>query len=278
MVSENDEFIPIDTTFIDTLGYYYFYQLLEGKYTIKVRLDEESVSYGQYMPTYLGNTLSWEQAEHITLDATNWECDINLIRSEGIPFGKGVIVGKMLYDTLISHPLVPAHDIEVVLLGAEGSHITTKMSDLQGDFEFSELAYGTYQLLPDVAGVPVLPVFITISEEDPVAEDFSLVISPFDVTYLGIGDPEESTTLLNNLYPNPATEWINLEMEMEKAADVEVMILGPMGRCLSTQSYALDKGEQKLIINLSMLSSGYYQVLIKSEEKTGLAGKIIVAK
>jgi hypothetical protein len=162
MVTEDDQFIPLDTTTIDTLGYYYFYQLIEGKYTTKARLHEESAYYGQYIPTYLGNTLVWEESEEVTMDHTNWECNINLIQSEGIPSGYGRIDGLMMYDTSqVNSPLMPAGDVEVVLLGVEGAHITCRVSDLLGGFHFSNLAYGTYQLYPDVAGVPTSAMFIT---------------------------------------------------------------------------------------------------------------------
>ena len=182
-----------------------------------------------------------------------------------------------MYDTLISHPLVPANDIEVVLLGAQGSHITCKMSDLQGDFIFSELAYGTYQLYPDVAGVPVASVFITISEEDPVAGDFSLVITPFDVTYLGVDDPEPIASMVN-IYPNPAKESVIVDFEMEKSGEVELLILDIMGRCLFIGSEGHVKGSNRIQVDISSLPSGLYQLMFKSEESLEFAGKIIISK
>ena len=279
LITEDEQYIPIDTAVIDTLGYYYFMQLLEGKYVTKARLDEGSSFYGQYIPTYLGNVLAWDQAEKITLNQTNWECDINLIPSDGIPMGKGTINGQMLYDTsLVNNPLVPAGDIEVVLLGVEGTHITCKVSDLQGDFEFPELAYGTYQLFPDVAGVPVTSVFITISEENPVADDFSLVISKQNVTYLGINDPEQSKGMITGLYPNPATDWVNLNIEMKSTALAEIMIIDPSGRCAFRQSTRLTEGGQHLELDVSRLSAGIYQLVVATGGSTVSATKLIIAE
>jgi hypothetical protein len=181
----------------------------------------------------------------------------------------------MMYDTLTSHPLVPAGDIEVVLLGVEGSHITCKMSDLQGTFIFPELDYGTYQLFPDVAGIPVSSVYITISEEQPVAEDFSLVISPFNVTYLGISDPESSIESVKSLYPNPAKDVLNLEVTMKEAAEAEVMIIDPSGRCLLYQESSLDKGNQKILLDIGSLSAGFYEVYFRTDKQSGVTAKFI---
>jgi hypothetical protein len=253
-------------------------QLPEGKYITKARLDANSAFYGEYIPTYFGDVLAWEQAVPVTLNTTNWECDISLIQSVGIPFGKGEIVGSMLYDTLISHPLVPADDIEVVLLGVEGSHLTCKLSDLYGTFEFSDLAYGTYQLFPDVAGIYNTPVYITISENKPVADDFSLVINLENVTYLGINDPEPSIVSVHSLYPNPAKDFINLEFEMKVASEVEIIIVDPAGRCMLVNNASLDKGEQNVRLNINDLATGFYQVYMIAGHEAGWMGKFIVAE
>jgi hypothetical protein len=276
MINEESVYIPIDTAVIDTLGYYYFYQLIEGNYTTKARLDEGSAFYGQYIPTYLGNVLAWDNSVRLELTANNWECDIHLIESAGIPSGKGQIVGQMLYDTsLTNNPLVPAGDIEVVLMGVEGSHITCKVSDLGGSFTFPNLAFGTYQLYPDVAGVPTSPVYVTISEDKPVAEDFSLVISEEQVTYLGIGGPDTPIGSVTSLYPNPCRDVMRVDIEMQQNASVRIMIIDPSGRVAEQQEKSLSKGNHELTVDVSNLANGFYQVMIISEGETGFAGKFI---
>jgi hypothetical protein len=276
MVTEDDQFIAIDTAVIDTLGYYYFYQLIEGKYTTKARLHEESAYYGQFIPTYFGNTLIWEESEEVTLGPTNWECNINLIQSEGIPSGNGRIDGQMMYDTSqVNSPLMPAGDVEVVLLGVEGAHITCKVSDLQGDFQFSNLAFGTYQLYPDVAGVPTAAMYITISENKPVADDFSLVISEEEVTYLAIGEPESPVGQVSSLYPNPARDQLKVSIGMKNQADVTVMIVDAAGRCIQRSDQALREGNTDLSLDVSQLRAGFYQVVILTGGSPAYTGKFL---
>jgi len=265
-ITDANQFIPIDTAVIDTeLGYYYFHQLIPGRYTTKARLLEESAYYGQYIPTYLGNTLDWQQADAVALAETNWECDINLIQSSGIPMGSGQIIGQMMYDTAqIATTLMPAGDVEVVLLGGEGSHITCKVSDLLGGFQFANLAYGTYQLYPDVAGVPTSTMYITISENKPVADDFSLVITEEEVSYLAINEPESPVSTVSSIYPNPAKDHLKLDLTAKQKAEVAILITDAAGRCVYSTPASLSVGNSSLDLDVSSLRAGFYQLVILS--------------
>ena len=276
MVEDNGEFILLDTAVIKDYGYYIFHTLAEGKYTTKVRLQKQSAYYGQYIPTYLGNLLEWNHAEVRLVDNTYWDFDINLIHSDGIPSGKGQIVGQMLYDTsTISSPLVPAEDVEVVLLGVEGTKITCKLSDLQGNFDFPDLAFGTYQLYPDVAGVSTPPVYVSISESNPVAENFSLVISTDEVTYLGITNPTGAVENITSLYPNPAIDQIRLNISMKRSETYEVMVVDMAGHCIQKGTQTLLKGDNELNMDVSSLSPGLYQVILSSDGVYRFNGKFL---
>ena len=82
---QDNNLVPIDTTTIDTeLGYYWFYEVPEGKYITKARLESNSVLYGQFVPTYYQSSINWQQAETVELDDNNFELDITLIPSLGI--------------------------------------------------------------------------------------------------------------------------------------------------------------------------------------------------
>lgn len=276
-ITDDNQFIPVDTAVIDTLGYYLFHQLIEGKYTTKARLHEESAFYGTYIPTYLGNTLNWAQSQAVVLDHTNWECDIHLIQSEGIPTGSGRIMGQMMYDTAqVSSPLIPAGDVEVVLLGEQGAHITCRVSDLQGDFEFSNMAYGTYQLYPDVAGVTTSPMFITISEDEPVAGGFSLVISEEEVTYLSIGENAEDLFGASGcIYPNPAYDHVKLSVGLARPAQVRVMVIDASGRCVQYDGLEMKEGDNDLNLNVSTLAPGAYHLVLTTADGAGRSLKFV---
>jgi len=269
--------IPLDTTKIDTLGYYYFYQLPVGKYLTKARLQSTSVMYGQFMPTYLGNVFDWNYAQEIVLsDTNNFECDIRLLPSAGITSGAGQIIGQITYDTsLVERSPIPAGDIEILLLNGQGTSLTCGLSDLEGYFDFSNIDNGTYQLFPDVAGISTTPMYVTISEDNPLSGDVKLVIFPGEITF---SIPENISTFVNQaflIYPNPVTDQARISIEVLKASNMTVMITDLLGRVISKQDRLLPEGSQEIILPVRDLPAGLYEMVLIPEDKVMISGRFL---
>jgi len=163
-----DQPVPIDTAKIDEFGYYYFYQIREADYIIKSRLAANSVEYGNFIPTYYGDDHIWNNAGVLHVNGENWTYHINLITSDGLNNGTGNIQGQILYDTnTITTDYTPANDIEIILLNGSNTCLTCKLSDLDGQFDFNNIAFGTYQIYPDVTGIKSDPMYIPLLS-DPV--------------------------------------------------------------------------------------------------------------
>jgi PKD repeat protein len=269
--------IPLDTAQIDTLGYYYFYQLPEGKYLTKARLQSASVLYGQFMPTYLGNVFVWNDAQEIVLsDTNNFECDIRLLPSDGITSGAGQIVGQIIYDTsMVERSPIPAEDIEIMLLNGQGTPLTCGLSDRDGNFNFSSIDNGTYQLFPDVAGISTTPMYVTISEDIPLAGDVKLVIYPQQITF---SVPEHISTFVNQaflIYPNPVSDQARISIQVIKASNMTVRITDLLGRVICTQDSRLPEGSQEIILPVRDLPAGLYEVVLIPEDKVMMSGKFL---
>jgi len=276
MYDEDNKLIPIDTTVIDTLGYYYFYQLPEGKYITKSRLQAASSLYGQFIPTYIGDVYVWNQAHVITLENDNWECDIHLIQSVAATPGEGKIIGQINYDTSRSvNSIVPAGNIEIVLLNEQGSCLTCGLSDMEGYFQFSNLAYGTYQLYPDVAGIRNDNMLVTISEEKPIASDVSLVINYEEITFSVNEHQSEYVDGAAMIYPNPAQDKARLILDMKKSSSVHLVVADLGGRVINQFDATLDQGIHELTLDVSNLSAGLYQVVIIPQDGVKLTSKLI---
>jgi hypothetical protein len=269
--------IPLDTTPFDTYGYYYFYQLPEGKYLTKARLQSSSALYGQFMPTYFGDVFDWQEAQEIILsDTDNWECAINLLPSVGITSGEGQIFGQITYDTsLVERSPIPAGDIEILLLNGEGTPQTCGLSDMEGNFYFSNITYGTYQLFPDVAGISTTPMYVTISEDKPLDSEVSLVIYPQQITF---SIPENISTFIDKaflIYPNPVSDQVRISMQVLKASNMTVMITDLLGRVICRQDNQLPEGSQEIILPVRDLPAGFYEVIIIPEDKVMISGKFL---
>lgn len=272
----NDELVPLDTVPIDTLGYYYFYALPPGKYITKARLQAESDLYGQFMPTYIGNVYVWEQATVIMLEKDNWECHITLLPSAGISSGQAEIIGQIAYDTNRSvQGLIPAGNIEILLLDALGSHLTCGLSNAEGYFVFTGMPYGTFQLFPDVAGISTSPMFVTISEGEPLVIHVSMVIFSEEIVF-SVSEPVSS--FINNtflLYPNPVRAQARISLEMKKPSRLTLFVTDLLGRAVQREVYMLDEGMQNIVLDLQSLPAGGYQLMLIPEDYRIISGKFL---
>ncbi|HOX78980.1 MAG TPA: PKD domain-containing protein [Bacteroidales bacterium] len=277
LYDDHNNLIPVDTTRIDTLGYYFFYEVPVGKYLTKTRLESNSVHYGQFMPTYFRNAIDWNDATPIIVDDNdNWECDINLRPSAGLGAGSGEILGQISYDTsLVVRTLVPAGNIEIVLMDAKGGCLTCTLSDMEGYFLFNDLAYGTYQLFPDVAGVTSTPMYITISEENPALDDISLVIYPGEITFSINENVSDYVGNAMMVYPNPVNDQARLSVEIKKNTTATVVITDIAGRMVYRQETRLSEGMQNIVIPVRDLQKGIYQVTLIPEDRVLVSGKFL---
>jgi hypothetical protein len=275
---KDNNLILLDTTEVNTLGYYYFYEVpVGGKYITKARLQESAALYGKYMPTYFRNAYDWNDAEEIIInDADNWECDIWLRPSSGIESGDGRILGQISYDTsLVIRTPVPAEEIEIMLLSAQGNFLTCNLSNGEGYFDFSNIPFGTYQLFPDVAGISTTPMYVTISEEKPVENDVILVIFPNEITF---SVKENTSDFVDNamlLYPNPVTDQAKIAFEVKKTSNMSIMVTDITGRTVYCKENQLQQGTQEIILPVHDLPAGMYQVILIPEDKVTVTGKFL---
>lgn len=273
----HNNLIPLDTTPINTLGFYYFYELPVGKYLTKTRLQSGAELYGQFMPTYFGDVFDWQEAQEIVLsDTNNFECDIWLLPSAGITSGEGLITGQITYDTsLVERAPIPAGDIEILLLNGQGESLTCKLSDTEGNFNFGDIPFGTYQLFPDVAGISTTPMYVTISEGDPLDNQVSVVIYPQQITFSISENISAFVDQAFLIYPNPVSDQARISLEVKKTSKMTVMITDLTGRVISRQDNHFSAGSQEIILPVGNLPAGFYEVLIIPEDKVMISGKFL---
>jgi PKD repeat protein len=278
---ENDNLVLLDTTKINTeLGYYTFYEVPVGKCLTKARLQSGAELYGKYMPTYFRNAYDWNYAEEIEIDdSDNYECDIWLRPTTGLQTGDGQIIGQISYDTsLVNRTPVPAGEIEIILLNAQGNFFTCVTSNSDGYFDFSNIPFGTYQLFPDVAGISTTPMYVTISADKPLENNVNLVIFPNEITFSVNEHVSAFVDKAMLLYPNPVTSQARISIQVKKNSSVNVLITDMTGRTVYSQDNQLPEGTQEIILPVRDLPAGMYQVLIIPEDKVMSSGKFLKSK
>ncbi len=274
---EHDNLLPLDTAVIDTLGFYCFQAVPEGKYITKARLQTSAMLYGQFMPTYFRNAYDWNDATVIVMnEASNFECDIWLRPSTAVQSGDGMITGQISYDTsMVNRTLIPAEAIEIILLDAQGNFYTCVTSNDDGIFDFSNIPFGTYQLFPDVTGITTQPMYVTISADKPVDDNILMVILPNGIIFSVNENISSYMDQAMILYPNPVAEQVRLAFQVKKASGFSVQITDINGRTVISRDVSLPRGEQELVLPLRELPAGIYQVILIPEDKVAVSGKIL---
>ncbi len=262
-IDSTDYTIPVDTVSVDTLGYYSFFEVPSGYYYVKIQPKKVSELYGSLLPTYYGNVIFWEDATKIKHDHTDWGYHIYFVEGAGLDVGDGNISGNVKYIGISdgSNYDLPAQGIDIYVIDEENQTLISHYSDLNGAFEFPEVALGTYWLYPEVTGLNQKKVQVEVTVEDPDVSDIEIILIPGNVD--GIGEGYENAAHLNTLglpYPNPAVDWVNINIEVNGRQTATVEVFDLQGKQLLSRQFQFQDGQNTLRLNTASLERGIYIV------------------
>lgn len=240
--------VDIYADMVGELGWYEFSGLASAQYITKAEPAPGSDYYDDYLPTYYGDVIHWEEATVINLLQGTDDADIHLVAVTAAPSGPGSISGSIENGE-------KTEGVPVILQTTAGTVVmTTTATD--GTFSFSDLAYGTYQVYAEIAGKSVYPHTFTLDEANPEATDIKMVILENSIVFLGISDSEifENEPLI---FPNPVTESVYLNINIKKPALVEISVVDAYGRIVSEEQHQIS-GHRNIGINVNGLQKGLY--------------------
>jgi hypothetical protein len=93
-----------------------------------------------------------------------------------------------------------------------------------------------------------------------------------------IPPPKPPTPVPNawQLYPNPATDLLYIDVPDSSAASLEVRIANASGQIVSRGNYAVS-AQHRAELNIGMVAAGFYQVLVTHQQQK-FSGKLIVMR
>jgi hypothetical protein len=169
--TEAGAFPALDTASINAEGTYSFNDVEQGLYLVQCVPD--AVAFPLSIPIYYPGVVLWEDAVGIGTSCDSIDTD-----GPGLIFntGPGEISGTIGQDPeggrLRSDDLLPYEGVNVFLQdSASGEWRGYQVSDVLGEYSFSDLGFGTYYVYPDVAGIPIIEARkVVIDELSPTAE------------------------------------------------------------------------------------------------------------
>jgi hypothetical protein len=202
--TEVGAFPALDTASINVEGIYSFNNVEQGLYLVQCVPD--AVAFPLSIPIYYPGVVLWEDAVGIGTSCDSIDTD-----GPGLIFntGSGEISGTIGQDPnggrLRSDDLLPYEGVNVFLQdSASGEWRGYQVSDVLGEYTFSDLGYGTYYVYPDVAGIPIIEARkVVIDELSPTAEGINFQMNEDGVLDVEGFEFEPIITLGENV------EWTN---------------------------------------------------------------------
>jgi len=233
---------PMQEIVFNEFGYYYFYQIPEGDYYIKVVPHESLQIAHNYFPTYLGNEIFWQDAYLINVYESNWELDIHLEEAPGPQSGPCSLSGNVF--NLQNYQCVEG--VEIILLNENMTAVHYDLSDEEGAFGFNELDYGNWYLQGEICGYLSEPMLISFDENNNEIEDLEIYVDPI----VGITKHQINDVFWGSPFPNPADDEIFIDSQSLQSSTVNIQLFDIMGHQISTYKTFLEKGNSSLNIPL----------------------------
>lgn len=274
---------PVDTARFDTLGYFYFIDIIEGDYKVKIMPTANSSYALNSTPTYYDHHLFWDVSQNINLNAHTFSADVDMIMLNQSN-GSGVVNGLLYYDnstsTSYSYPPGSSPVLEnkeiYVLEKATGNPVRFTRTAPDGSFSIDNIPYGTYEVYADYPGKYCQAVDVTISANNTVIDSVKLKISDDQISGVVI-DKIDNPAIIGEAYPNPSRDIFNLPVKLLSATDVELSVQTINGQEVFHAHRQLMPGKQNLKLDLSGLEKGIYLLNVKtSDNQANSRQKLII--
>lgn len=257
-------------------GYYVFTEKPEGEYIARIDLLPDSFEYGNYAPVYHNNATNWTSADVFILDNDEeFAININLKQLDEIQTGIGYIDGKVEAGLDCDQDLKFEGEL-IYLLNSVNKIISYTYTDNEGNFLFDGLGFGSYGIRAEITGKSTQSAYFQLDETNSSHSGL-----PLEVNCNAYVDIEEkifdNDFFIKNIYPQPASDHISIDLQIDKSSIIKIEIIGIDGRRVWTSKLNAINGNQTIDLNIEAINSGLYILKISDVQNTAFStGKIII--
>ncbi len=276
-VQSNGTWIPVDTTLaMDSSGVflYQFNGLPSASYAVMAELTPNSPQGQLFFPTYVGNTVNWNNAILIYLSSgtSTLPWSINMVNFLALPSGTGSITGNVLRGNLrvTSGNMT---NVTVQLLDPSLLPIRTSRTDAQGQFNFADLPMGTYNVHIDWPGRPCTPQSVTLMAGQNSINGVNFTMNRGNIL-TSVQEPFSGN--VERVYPNPVRDQLFAEVNLTADGAYQLEIYNISGQRMTQETRNLLRGNQRLEIPTQELSAGLY--LMRLTDPRGVSTQWKVSK
>lgn len=267
-----------------TQGYYKFESIPTDVYQIYIIPDFniDTIYTPIYFPTYLGNSLNWQEGYFVVLNCDLFNADVQLKSNNSIFYGSQEISGQILLDPSANYESsilcvdwesgemfqeINASNLPIILLNEQYLPVQYTISDENGFFTFKNIPYGKYYVYPEKSGLTTTPFSI-----DVIYTNSNNFIN-FSLTRNSI----TGNSIINNfnvnplIYPNPTSDYITIALP-ENVSNVHYQLMNIFSQEIVNNGIINSNNQKVYLTNYS--KGNYLLILKKNDEVVGY--KIIV--
>ena len=279
---EDARAVQIESTGSD--GAFRFEKVMKGEYYLYALPDTNNPDNA--VPGYYANKLRWQSAYLLPVDADVYDIDIQLPSTDfQLPVGEGSISGHMVlpqnskFNSDIYCTPWFDYNNEIFCRGGLSNvtvllfnHTKSKLLDYTltdelGDFYFSRLPYGAYVVDAEKAGF--LSIASPIINLSPEYKNETGVVLEITQHKIGIYfDSNESTTSSTTVFPNPATNEINIPYSNPLFLSLRIDIYDIYGNMALVRDIPSGNISSVYNIDISGLSPGLYFGKVNNSNQT----------
>jgi len=254
--------VPVDSIFFDTLGYFWFMGITEGKYFLKTGLLESSIRFSQYLPAYHGDCLLWTDADTLLVDQNVYNVNIYMVPGKPMTPGTGYIRGQLVMEQS-NGGAIPMEEGQVVLADATGTPYSCTYSGQSGEFLFEQLPPGEYQIFSEYTARFSQKIDLLLDETNPVSDSLELMVY---AAISGIDDPPSSEPVNVAIFPNPVSTCLRIQISLKKSEQIEARVYNHMGQLMRSTQWQMPAGKFQQEMNLEELSPAIYLISIQNPQ------------
>jgi hypothetical protein len=231
----------VATTTTDANGVYSFSNLNEGNYLMQVTPDT-SVNPGA-LATYYNNQGMWSMADtiQVTCAAGSQTIDmvlLNIDTANGNATVSGNVSSSSFNRSVIGDAIVGAN----VLLHNNFANTISNLvqTDVNGDYEFTGIAPGTYSVLVDLGGLDVLNAYSFTIQANQTISNKNFYVDTIAQTIDTLAPNITNVKQLNNvnakavIFPNPFSDNAKLIFSISNTTMVAIELFDVLGNKVST--------------------------------------------
>ena len=254
-------------------AYFAFYNLAPGTYYVKGALDSADAEYANFMPTYFDAELSWIDATPITItnNSNAPGVTVNLLPGNN-PGGAGFVEGWVIQGAGLAiggdneHRSAgdPVPNVQINLLNAAGIPVAYTYTNAGGQFQFHNLAMGTYQVYAEALNKIPLSVYFTLDNNNPSVNNVYIEMGKDSA--VGTAVEDLAAIQVDGVRPNPAQTIAQVSVSVKQNATVRMTLTDINGRLLMSKNVQLNSGSNQLSVDLQQEPAGVYHLRLTGEK------------